>query len=98
MKKNSVRSVYFEVVERENLDKVIAEVKSAPKAAQAKTAGDRLKDAEYLLINGLMKSEYIGRFGASGAYKFRNCSCDGLETVNVMPLNVRPQSFVALSK
>lgn len=52
--KEFVRSVYFEVVERENLDKVIAEIELRQKGlAQAKAADDVLKGAEYLLVGDL---------------------------------------------
>lgn len=52
--KEFVRSVYFEVVERENLDKVITEIELRQKGlTQAKTADDILKGAEYLLVGDL---------------------------------------------
>lgn len=52
--KEFVRSVYFEVVERENLDKVIAEIELRQKGlTQAKTTDDILKGAEYLLVGDL---------------------------------------------
>jgi curli biogenesis system outer membrane secretion channel CsgG len=52
--KEFVRSVYFEVVERENLDKVISEIELRQKGlTQQKLADDILKGAEYLLVGNL---------------------------------------------
>ncbi|MFZ5630922.1 MAG: FlgO family outer membrane protein [Spirochaetota bacterium] len=52
--KEFVRSVYFEVVERENLDKVIAEIELRQKGlTQTKSSDDALRGAEHLLVGEL---------------------------------------------
>lgn len=52
--KEFVRSLYFEVVERDNLDKIIAEIEIRQKGlVQTKPNEDILKGADYLLVGEL---------------------------------------------
>lgn len=52
--KEFMRSVYFEVVERENLDKVFAEIELRQKGlTQTKSSDDALRGAEHLLVGEL---------------------------------------------